>query len=135
MSNIFPPSLVKRLKEEYDFEGSPYFDNNRIPKGALIIVDLQNDFLPGGKLAVHDGDKIISYINTLQGQFDLVVATQDWHPANHKSFASNHNNRQVMEIIDLHGQEQVLWPDHCVQGTKGAQLADNLDQHGIELIV
>ena len=101
---------------------------------ALIIVDVQNDFLPGGTLAVHEGDTIIPAINKLQNQFDLVVATQDWHPANHKSFASMHSGKNVFEEINLNGLPQVLWPDHCVQETAGAAFSSELDQKKIEAI-
>lgn len=90
---------------------------------ALILVDLQNDFLPGGALAVPDGDAVIPVANQLQALFPLVVATQDWHPANHGSFAANHPGKRVFEQIDLHGLPQTLWPVHCVQGTSGAALA------------
>ncbi len=90
---------------------------------ALIIVDLQYDFLPGGALAVDMGDEIIPIINDIQSNFDLIVATQDWHPVNHKSFASQHSEKQVFEQIDLNGIPQVLWPDHCVQGTFGAEFS------------
>ena len=102
---------------------------------ALIIVDLQNDFLPGGALAVKDGDQIIDRINKLQDKFDLVVATQDWHPTKHKSFASQHTDSQVFDVIDLNGTRQVLWPDHCVQGTKGAELHKDLNQNKISAII
>src|SRR5688572_26357183 len=98
---------------------------------ALIIVDVQNDFCPGGALAVGEGDAIVPVINRVQGKFDLVVATQDWHPPDHASFASNHTNRTVGELININGQPQVLWPDHCVQGTTGAQLRANLEQSKI----
>lgn len=98
---------------------------------ALVIVDVQNDFLPGGALAVPEGDRVIPVINEIQPAYDLVVATQDWHPPNHKSFAANHPGREVGEVIDLHGIEQVLWPVHCVQGTPGAELAEALDQRRI----
>ena len=94
---------------------------------ALIVVDVQNDFLPGGALAVRDGDQIISVINRLMSSFDLVVATKDWHPPNHQSFASNHPGKKIGEVIDLHGIQQILWPDHCVQGSPGADFADELD--------
>lgn len=90
---------------------------------ALVVVDLQYDFLPGGTLAVNKGDEIIPIINYIQSSFDLVVATQDWHPANHKSFASQHKGKQLFDVIDLNGIPQVLWPDHCVQGTKGSQFS------------
>ncbi|MDP4252262.1 MAG: nicotinamidase, partial [Bacteroidota bacterium] len=81
---------------------------------ALIIADIQIDFLPGGSLAVPGGDTIIPLVNELQGYFDLVVATQDWHPAGHKSFASSHAGKNAFDTIDLHGMQQTLWPDHCV---------------------
>ncbi len=100
---------------------------------ALILVDLQNDFCPGGSLAVNEGDQIISLINRMQDQFDLVVATQDWHPNNHMSFASNQGKR-VGEKVKLGGLEQVLWPNHCVQGAKGAELVDALDTANIDKI-
>jgi nicotinamidase/pyrazinamidase len=87
---------------------------------ALLVVDIQNDFLPGGALGVLDGDKVIPIINRLMDRFALVLATQDWHPANHESFAANHPNRRPGEIIDLHGLMQILWPVHCVQGSPGA---------------
>ena len=87
---------------------------------ALILVDLQNDFLPGGPLGVPEGDRVVPVANALQEQFELVVATQDWHPADHGSFAANHPERQPGEVIDLHGLEQILWPTHCVQGSQGA---------------
>ncbi|GAA3995809.1 bifunctional nicotinamidase/pyrazinamidase [Hymenobacter fastidiosus] len=102
---------------------------------ALLIIDLQNDFLPGGALAVADGDAVIPLINQLQPHFDLVVATQDWHPAGHQSFASSHPGRQPFDLTELHGLPQVLWPDHCRQGTPGAELADALAQDRIEAIV
>ena len=98
---------------------------------ALIIVDMQNDFLPGGALAVAGGDQILGLINRLQGDFDLVVATQDWHPRGHGSFASSHAGRSPGEVIELEGLEQVLWPDHAVQGTEGAAFSTVLDQSKI----
>jgi len=101
---------------------------------ALIIVDLQYDFLPNGALAVPFGDEIIENVNRIQNDYDLVVATQDWHPAGHKSFASAHPGHQPFEIVDLDGLEQVLWPDHCVQGNRGAELTDLLDTRRIEAI-
>ena len=104
-------------------------------KRALIIVDLQNDFMPGGALAVTGGDQIIPVVNQLQRQFDLVVATQDWHPANHGSFAPNHAGRRVFDLVTLGGLPQVLWPSHCVQGTKGAELVRGLDTTRINKVI
>ncbi|MBT9392749.1 bifunctional nicotinamidase/pyrazinamidase [Hymenobacter sp. NST-14] len=101
---------------------------------ALLLIDIQNDFVPGGALAVPAGDAILPLVNQLQPQFELVVATQDWHPANHGSFASQHPGRRPFEQGELHGLPQTLWPDHCVQGTAGAELHPALDQHRIEAI-
>lgn len=101
---------------------------------ALIVVDIQNDFLQGGSLAVQGGNEIIPVINSIQEKFDLVVATQDWHPKGHKSFASQHSNKSVYDKIHLNGIEQVLWPDHCVQGTVGAEISSELNQNKIEAI-
>lgn len=101
---------------------------------ALIIVDVQNDFLPGGALAVPHGDEIIPVINSVQADYDLVVATQDWHPASHKSFASNHPGLLPKQTIELNGIPQVLWPDHCVQNSFGAELSEQLDQRLISAI-
>ncbi len=100
---------------------------------ALILVDLQNDFCPGGALAVNEGDRIIPLINDLQKNFELIVATQDWHPKDHGSFARNHNKKPGEKII-LNGLEQILWPDHCVQGTLGSELVGNLNQERIDKI-
>lgn len=102
---------------------------------ALIIVDIQNDFLPGGTLAVANGNEIIPIINKIQCYFDLVIATQDWHPANHKSFVSNHPDRIVFETIDLNGTEQILWPEHCIQGSIGSDFAQDLNTHKITIII
>lgn len=101
---------------------------------ALIIVDVQYDFLPGGALAVTEGDTIIPVINGLQENYELVVATQDRHPDDHRSFASAHPDRQPFDIIDLEGLEQTLWPNHCIQGTTGAMLSPQLDTRRIEAI-
>jgi nicotinamidase/pyrazinamidase len=101
---------------------------------VLIIVDIQNDFLPGGALAVQNGDAVIPVINKLQSQFDLVVATQDWHPEDHKSFASMHPGKKIFDEIKLNGLPQVLWPDHCVQETEGAEFSSMLDTKKIEAI-
>lgn len=101
---------------------------------ALLIVDIQNDFLAGGSLAVPHGNKVIPAINRLQNDFDLVVATQDWHPHQHKSFAANHPGKNEFETTDLNGLQQVLWPVHCVQGSFGAELHKDLNVHKIEAI-
>lgn len=101
---------------------------------ALLIIDIQNDFLPGGALAVPKGEEIIAEINTHMRWFPLVVATQDWHPKNHLSFASMHCGRHPLEQIELNGISQVLWPDHCVQGSHGAQLSDALNQGPVEAV-
>lgn len=95
-------------------------------KKVLVLVDIQNDFIPGGALAVDKGDEIIPIVNLLQKKFELVVATQDWHPANHKSFASNNGGKKPGDIIDLNGLPQILWPDHCVQGSEGAEFHKDL---------
>lgn len=101
---------------------------------ALIIVDVQNDFLEGGSLAVANGNEVIPIINNLQNDFELIVATQDWHPANHKSFAANHLDKKEFEVIDLNGLQQVLWPMHCVQGSFGAEFHEELNSNKIEAI-
>ena len=101
---------------------------------AFIIVDIQNDFIPGGPLAVPGGNEIIPIVNELQQSFSLVVATQDWHPKGHKSFASSHPGKNTFEKISLHGLDQVLWPDHCIQGTDGAEFHKDLDLTRVEAI-
>ncbi|NET31937.1 MAG: bifunctional nicotinamidase/pyrazinamidase [Cyanothece sp. SIO1E1] len=98
---------------------------------ALLLIDLQIDFCPGGALEVKEGDEVIPIANALMEKFDLVVATQDWHPANHGSFAANHPWRKPGQVIDLHGLQQVLWPIHCVQGSFGANFHPTLHQAGI----
>lgn len=95
---------------------------------VLIIVDLQNDFCPGGALAVEGGDAVVPIINAMQPKFDLIVATQDWHPPDHASFAANHEGRAIGQLININGKPQVLWPVHCVQNTQGAALHADLDQ-------
>jgi nicotinamidase/pyrazinamidase len=104
---------------------------------ALIVTDLQPDFLPGGALAVDEGDLILEAVANLMEskRFDTVVATQDWHPPGHISFASSHEGRKPMDTIDLYGHPQVLWPDHCVQGTPGAELSSDLSWHRADLIL
>lgn len=101
---------------------------------TLIIIDVQNDFIPGGTLAVPGGDEIIDLINKLQPQFELIIATQDWHPLNHSSFAISHPGKSEFDTIEWHGQQQVLWPVHCVQNTEGASFHKDLDTARIETI-
>ena len=103
-------------------------------KNSLIIIDVQNDFCPGGALAVKAGDQIIPIINKISPNFDKVIATQDWHPKNHVSFAQTHN-KQPYETIIIHGIEQALWPNHCVPGTFGAELHKDLNSKEIDLII
>jgi nicotinamidase/pyrazinamidase len=98
---------------------------------ALIVTDLQNDFCPGGALAVPEGDLALVVANRLQRHFARVVATQDWHPANHGSFAANHPGKHPGEVIDLAGLPQILWPVHCVEGTPGAEFHPGLDRSRI----
>ncbi len=102
---------------------------------ALILVDLQNDFCQGGALEVKGGDEVIHIANQLMPSFDVVVATQDWHPANHGSFAANHLWRKVGQVIDLNGLQQILWPLHCVQNSFGAMFHNDLNSDKIDEIV
>jgi nicotinamidase/pyrazinamidase len=102
---------------------------------ALILVDIQYDFVPGGALAVPRGDEAAAVANRLMPRFPLVIATQDWHPVDHGSFAANHPGRLPGEVITLGGLRQVLWPVHCVQGTRGAELLAELDRARIAAVV
>jgi nicotinamidase/pyrazinamidase len=102
---------------------------------ALIVVDVQNCFLPGGSLAVNKGDEIVPLINTIAAKFENVVLTQDWHTANHVSFASQHAGRKPFETIKLPYGNQVLWPDHCVQGTEGAAIAKDIKIPQAQLVI
>lgn len=102
---------------------------------ALIVVDVQNCFLPGGSLAVKDGDQVIPVINKIAKGFSNVVMTQDWHTPHHVSFASSHPGKKPFDVIKLAYGDQVLWPDHCVQGTEGAKLAKDLSMPNAELII
>ncbi len=102
---------------------------------ALIVIDVQNDFCPGGKLAVADGDAILPAVNRLIGEFDHVVLTQDWHPAGHSSFASSHPGKAPFTDIDMPYGRQTLWPDHCVQGTEGAAFHPALVWTKSELVI
>ncbi len=102
---------------------------------ALILVDIQNDFVPGGALAVLEGDRVAAVANRLVPHFDLVVATQDWHPGDHQSFASQHPGKQVGEVVELYGLRQILWPDHCVGQTHGADFVEGLNVDAIDHVV
>lgn len=102
---------------------------------ALIVIDVQKDFCPGGALAVAGGDEIVPLVNRLIGEFDHVVLTQDWHPAGHSSFASTHPGRNPFETIEMPYGQQTLWPDHCVQGSAGAEFHPQLEWTKAELIV
>ncbi|MCY4482191.1 MAG: bifunctional nicotinamidase/pyrazinamidase [Spirochaetaceae bacterium] len=102
---------------------------------ALLVIDVQNDFCPGGALAVTDGDAVVAAANALMPRFDVVVATRDWHPPDHCSFASRHPGAALYETVDVGGVAQTLWPDHCVQGSAGAALHPDLDQCGVDLIL
>jgi len=101
---------------------------------TLVLVDIQNDFLPGGALAVPHGDDVVPIANRVQPAFELVVATQDWHPPRHGSFASSRPGRKAGEVAELAGLPQVLWPDHCVQGSRGAEFAAALQMNRVEAI-
>jgi len=105
------------------------------PDDVLIVVDMQNDFLPGGSLAVAGGDEIVAPINRLGASFQNVVMTQDWHPADHVSFASNHPGKAAFETIELPYGTQVLWPDHCVIGSPGAAFGPGLDLPHAQLVI
>lgn len=101
---------------------------------TLVIVDPQYDFMPGGSLEVKEGDQIIPIINSVLEQFDLVVATQDWHPKGHSSFASTHAGKNPFDKIEWKGMQQILWPNHCVQGSNGANFHEDLDTNQFEAI-
>lgn len=105
------------------------------PKDALLVVDVQNDFAPGGALAVPDGDAVVPIVNRLAQAFPHVILTQDWHPAGHHSFASTYPGRAPYETITLPYGSQILWPDHCVQGTPGAAFRADLDIPHAELVI
>lgn len=102
---------------------------------ALIVIDVQNDFCPGGALAVPEGDLIVPQINALMDEAEAVILTQDWHPAGHSSFASSHPGHAPYEMIDMPYGRQVLWPDHCIQGTQGAAFHPDLNTDRADMIV
>ncbi|KAB7782958.1 bifunctional nicotinamidase/pyrazinamidase [Methylorubrum populi] len=102
---------------------------------VLLVIDVQNDFLPGGTLAVPEGDAVIAPINRLAERVPHVVLTQDWHPPGHASFHGSHPGKAPYDTADLHYGEQVLWPEHCVQGTRGAELAEGLNTERAELVI
>jgi nicotinamidase/pyrazinamidase len=105
------------------------------PDEALVVIDVQNDFCPGGALAVPGGDEIVPGINALMAEFAAVILTQDWHPADHASFASQHAGKAPFETVEMPYGEQVLWPDHCVQGAPGAAFHPDLDTERAQLII
>ena len=105
------------------------------PNSALIVIDVQYDFCPGGALAVPEGDTVIESINRLLTAFPVKVFTQDWHPKAHSSFASNHAGKSPFETVELEYGVQVLWPDHCVQGTRGAELHDDLQTDPADMVL
>ena len=102
---------------------------------ALLVIDVQNDFCPNGALPVVEGDLIIQPINAAMDNFDIVVLTQDWHPASHKSFASSHENKKPSDTIEMFYGDQILWPDHCIQGSIGAKFHPNLNHKKADVII
>ena len=104
-------------------------------RNALIVIDVQNDFCPGGALAVPEGDQIVTGINALMPEFDAVILTQDWHPSGHSSFASSHAGKGPYETVEMAYGMQVLWPDHCVQGSGGAEFHKDLNTTRADMII
>ena len=102
---------------------------------ALLVIDVQNDFLPGGKLEIKGGNQIISKINDIMNSYNLIVATKDWHPENHISFSSNHEGKNVGDIIKHNGINQILWPNHCIQETFGSKFPKELNHNKINKII
>ena len=102
---------------------------------ALLVIDVQNDFCPNGALAVKDGDTIIQQINAAMDHFNIVVLTQDWHPNSHKSFASSYENKKPFDTVEMFYGNQVLWPDHCIQGSMGARFHPNLNHEKADVII
>lgn len=107
----------------------------KLKKAVLLVIDVQNDFCPGGVLEVKEGDRVVPVINRIMDEFSIVAATQDWHPQNHISFASNHRGMSAFDSVSINGINQVLWPDHCVQGTGGAGFHPGLDQRYFDIIL
>lgn len=104
-------------------------------KQTLLIIDIQNDFCPGGALEVEEGDKIVPLVNSLMARFPLIAATQDWHPPDQISFASQHSGKNPFDTIQIEDYEQILWPEHCVAGTRGAEFHNDLDTDKFNLIL
>ena len=102
---------------------------------ALIVIDVQNDFCPGGALAVNDGHLIVPLVNTMMSDADLVVFSQDWHPLDHSSFSANHVGKNAFEQIDMHYGPQTLWPTHCVQGSRGAEFHADINLNAADVII
>ena len=104
-------------------------------RDVLLVVDIQNDFCPGGALAVPHGDEVVPLVNRLARAFSHIVLTQDWHPAGHRSFASTHPGKKPYDVIELPYGPQILWPDHCIQGTTGAEFRSDLDIPHAQMII
>jgi len=102
---------------------------------ALLMIDIQNDFCPGGALAVNEGDKVVDVVNDMQADYPVLVLTQDWHPQNHSSFAANHPGKEPFTMVKMPYGDQVLWPTHCVQGSEGAQFHKNLKTDSADMII
>ncbi len=102
---------------------------------ALIVIDVQNDFCPGGALAVNDGHLIVPLVNTMMSDADLVIFSQDWHPSDHSSFSANHVGKNAFEQIDMHYGPQTLWPTHCVQGSRGAEFHADINLNAADVII
>lgn len=125
------PGVADGFSEDYHIlRGEPV-----MKRSALLIIDMQYDFCPGGALAVKDGDAIIPVINRLASLFSPVITTQDWHPRHHISFASCHPGKKQFQTVVFNGKKQTLWPDHCVKGSRGARIHDDLDQKPVNLIL
>lgn len=113
----------------------PTRENGSQETNVLVVADVQNDFCPGGPLGVQEGDQVVPVVNELSQQFAHVVFTQDWHPKNHSSFASSYPGKKPLEHIEVSYGSQILWPDHCVQGTRGAEFHPDLDLDRGELVI